>query len=137
MKAEQYEAIKPLLAAQRRDSIAPVCMESISASELDNPGLDRTLLWGYTCDRDSFHVYLKDQLIHKVVYEHPNKLKEYVTAPSMTCESMAPDKSAYPSACDAQFVRLMLQKGQHVTYTTFIERDEAPFYGALREELTA
>ena len=27
---------------------------------------DRTLLYGYTCDRKTFHVYLKDKEIHTV-----------------------------------------------------------------------
>lgn len=30
---------------------------------------DRTLLYGYTCDRETFHVYMKNQNIHVVIYK--------------------------------------------------------------------
>lgn len=29
---------------------------------------DRTLLYGYTCNIDTFHVYVKDKQIHTVLY---------------------------------------------------------------------
>ena len=29
---------------------------------------NRTLLYGYTCERETFHVYIKDQKIYTVVY---------------------------------------------------------------------
>lgn len=31
----------------------------VDVYDLDNKN-DRTLLYGYTCDRDTFHVYIKD-----------------------------------------------------------------------------
>ena len=40
---------------------------------------DRTLLYGYTCNGKTWHVYIKDEQIHIVVYdfEWDDKLKKY------------------------------------------------------------
>ncbi|MBI6883213.1 hypothetical protein [Pseudomonas putida] len=129
MNAEQYDTLKAMMAKPSNPTI--------SVNELDNPGQDRTLLWGYTLDRSSFHVYIKDGVLHRVVYGHPNTLISHISGEELACESMAPDKRAYPAACDEQFSRLMHEKGQHVRYTTFTEREDIPFHGLVSGELVA
>ena len=42
--------------------------EIICAEDLKPNLKDRTLLYGYTCERETFHVYIKDKEIHVVVY---------------------------------------------------------------------
>lgn len=133
MNADQYANLRTLINEKLEG--CPTSREMISVSELNNPTQDRTLLWGYTCERDSFHVYLKDGQIHKALYKFPNKLLFCTSGESMPCSSMAPDKRAYPAACDEQFAQLMVEKNQHVSYTTFDEREDIPFHGKLIEEL--
>lgn len=133
MKIEQYKALSPLLAIQAQEH--PTSNELIHVSELENLDQDRTLMYGYGFESDTFHVYLKDGQIHKVVYGYPDKLIYSSSGESAACVSLAPGKRAYPAACDAQFAKLMLEKNQYVAYTTFQEREDIPFHGLLREEL--
>ena len=133
MNADQYASLRTLINENLEG--CPTSRKSISVSELNNPTHDRTLLWGYTCEKESFHIYLKDSQIHKVVYGYPDKLLFSTSGESMPCSSMAPDKRAYPAACDEQFAQLMVEKNQHVSYTTFEERPDIPFHGKLIEEL--
>lgn len=129
MNAEQYDKLKAMMAKPTN----PV----ISVNELDNPGQDRTLLWGYTLDRSSFHVYIKGGVLHRVIYGNPNTLISHISGEELACENMAPSKRAYPAACDEQFSRLMHEKGQYVSYTTFAEREDIPFHGLVADELAA
>lgn len=133
MNADQYANLRTLI-DENLDG-CPTSRKAISVSELNNPDQDRTLLWGYTCERDSLHVYLKDGLLHRVLYKFPDKLIIATSGESLPCSAMAPDKRAYPAACDEQFAQLMVEKNQYVSYTTFDERPDIPFHGKLLEEL--
>lgn len=71
-------------------------------------GADRTLLFGYDCDRNTHHVYLRDGHIHLVRYtggypgrqanviEHHSWKKAPVTL-------LVPNKRLYPESCDYDF----------------------------------
>lgn len=135
MNIEQYKALQPLLSHQCNALESPSSRELISVSELDNPRQDRTLLHGYDCEKHSFHVYLKDGLIHKAIYAFPDQLIFSTSGDSVPCSTLAPDKRAYPAATDAQFAKLLIDKGHYVPYTTFDERDDISFHGKLIEEL--
>lgn len=135
MNTAQFEALHPLLVVQAQS--APTSNALISVSELENPTQDRTLMYGYTFERETVHVYLKGGLIHKAVYAHPDKLVFSTSGESASCVSLVPEKRAYPAACDAQFAQLMLDKNQYVPYTTFVEREDIQFHGKLIEELVA
>ena len=37
---------------------------------------DRTLLYGYTCERDSWHVYIKNHKIYTIFYSFNGKIQE-------------------------------------------------------------
>jgi hypothetical protein len=132
MNAEQYTSL--------REMIFPSAPARISVSELINPEQDRTLLYGYTCERETFHVYLKGGQIHKVVYRgsgpaSESKLLFHTASESIACESAVPDKRAYPAACDEQFCRLLMSKGQHISFTAFDEREDKAFHGHRVEDL--
>lgn len=109
----------------------------IHVDELNNPDQDRTLLFGYTCERETFHVYLKDRQIHRVIYKHDGTLLSSISNVEVQVDLMAPDKRTYPAACDEQFCLLMHYKGQYVSYTTFEPRENIPFHGKLIEELVS
>lgn len=87
-----------------------------SAEDLNPFFNDRTLLYGYTCDRKTFHVYLKDKEIHTVFYDisyeekDPNPIK-MAEVHVMSNRDYIPDKRLYPEACDYQFCKLLLASG--------------------------
>jgi hypothetical protein len=127
MRIDQYQA---LIKSQKADFCA------IHADELDVPSQDRTLLYGYTCDRDTFHVYLMDGVLHRVIYNHDNKVLSHEMGQSLSPYLLAPNKRAYPETCDEQFCRLMITRGQEISFTTFNEmREPSLFHGKIREEL--
>lgn len=94
------------------------------------PG-DRTLIWGYDCDRRSFHVYLKDDLVHLVTYTGDDR---ELTAQTEFAEMgfLAPNKRLYPEACDYEFCEFLKSQGVHMSFTTMNpNRKKAQFYGRI------
>lgn len=96
---------------------------------------DRTLLYGYTCDRKTFHVYLKDMEIHVVTYftdysgntPKPVNLSEVFIKSN---EDFISNKRLYPETCDYHFCKLLKRKGIHLPFTTYNEkRPKTDFYG--------
>lgn len=80
----------------------------------------RTLLYGYTCDRDTWHVYLFEGVIYCVVY-------------SFNCEpelvqindnyDFVPDKRLYPARCDYEFSLLLKMRGVNLPFTCFDSKE--------------
>jgi hypothetical protein len=109
----------------------------IYASDFTGP--DRTLLYGYTCDRDTFHVYLKDSYIHRLVYTYDGEVKEYAWHKAWHPTRMVPDKRVYPHATDAAMAKRLNAAQVDVPYLPFDEeadlREGKQFYGLTKEEL--
>jgi hypothetical protein len=80
---------------------------------------DRTLLYGYTCERDTWHVYLYDGVIHVVKYGYKEPLVEMHPA---TNEAFVPDKRLYPERCDFEFCKLLADYDVYLPFTTFDEK---------------
>lgn len=95
---------------------------------------DRTLLYGYTCDRDTWHVYIKDKKIHKVIYKYKEKPVEY---PIESNYDYIPNKRLYPETCDFLFCKLLIKLGYDLPFTTWNnEREEKRYYGKILDEET-
>lgn len=87
------------------------------AKDLQNK-TPRTLLYGYTVDRDTWHVYINYEghiktvkyagLAGEVEQIHPRCNKQYV-----------PNKRLYPAKCDYEFCKLLKEAGVHLPFTTF------------------
>jgi hypothetical protein len=115
---------------------------TVSVDDLTDKS-DRTLIFGYTCERNTFHVYLKDGKLHLVLYRNPGAERVLV---KMDCQRLnaatcVPDKRVYPEDCDLEFCRLLTRAGVTIPFTTFSpERAAQPststFRGKTREELT-
>lgn len=110
--------------------------ESIICAEDLKPHLkNRTLLYGYTCDRATFHVYLKDEKIHIVVYFNDYssgvvKPKDMFEVIATSNKDFVPDKRLYPEACDYHFCKLLKLRNIHLPFTTWNEnRAEQDYYG--------
>ena len=98
----------------------------IYAHELYPYDLNRTLLYGYTCERETFHVYLKDKQIYTVIYnvEYSNGKPTPKSMRQINVKSnrdYVPDKRLYPERCDYHFCKLLKEKGVDLPFTTFSE----------------
>lgn len=130
MNAEQFANLRE----------AQVKVEVVSVTELEHQGRDRTLLYGYTGDRDTFHVYLKDRKICVTAYKNhygrePDEVRLTASDDHLKFYNI-PSGHVYPSACDEQFCRLLLSKGYSLSFRSFEEREEKPFHGKLIEDLS-
>ncbi|MGD1524229.1 hypothetical protein [Vibrio owensii] len=106
---------------------------TVSAHEIFNHQ-PRTLLWGYTADRDSFHVYLDGTgIIHRVIYTRAggeHVILSHMKGIELKAELLVPNKRTYPEATDFEFAKLLKDKGIRVSYTSYKEdREESDFYG--------
>lgn len=102
---------------------------------------DRTLLYGYTCDRRTFHVYLKDLKIHTVIYNvdyscdnpKPKNMIEISVSSNM---DYVPDKRLYPETCDYKFCKLLKNANIKLPFTAFNEnRPIQDFYGFTLQDI--
>lgn len=115
-------------------SIPQPAEATLSASEVG--GKDRTLLYGYTIERLTFHVYLEAGRIHKVIYDANNKHMASIAQESFPAKGLVPNKRLYPEACDFRTCELLRQRGIHLPFTTFnIEREPSLWHGKRLSEL--
>jgi len=126
MNQEQYKALVHLATAARLISVSDLADKSA-----------RTLVYGYTCNRDTFHVYLKDGQIHKVVYTFDRTLIDQFSGSEIEPEACVPDKRIYPEACDYEFCMLLKKFDAYMPFTGFNENRDMlqQFHGNLLEEL--
>lgn len=92
-------------------------LTTVTVAEID--GEDRTLLFGYTVDRDIFHVYLLDGRIHKHIYSHSKETLYHEARESWSGELLVPDKRVHPSPTDFSFARLLASRGVSISWTTW------------------
>lgn len=104
----------------------------ISVDELTDKS-DRTLIYGYDLERNTFHLYLLNNLFYLYIYSFKKE-----TIVSMSAEGIIdvarcnPSKRAYPEACDYEFSKLVIKYGGHISFTTFnTAREYKQFYGDL------
>jgi len=109
-------------------------LPAFHTSQLDDK-TDRTLLYGYTCDRDTFHVYLKDGLLHRIIYSRKN-LISHEFGDSIDVELLIPNKRTYPETCDFYFCMKLEVMSEHgITFTTYNgEREVKQFHGKVAED---
>lgn len=104
---------------------------TISVAEISNLE-DRTLLYGYTCARDTFHVYLKNNELHKVIYSHQKEILLHHQGTTLDLDGIVPDKRLYPEACDFEFCSLLVVKGVNLPFTLVdANRVVKQFYGQV------
>lgn len=109
---------------------------SIKANELADQS-DRTLIYGYTVGRETFHLYLENGTFNRVIYDGDKVFlageTELDTIELMQC---VPDKRVYPERCDFEFCRILKSRDVSIPFTTFDPNVEArAFYGEKSEAL--
>ena len=87
----------------------------ITANDLVDKS-DRTLLYGYTCSRDTFHVYLKNGEIETVLYGYNQSPVAYKVNSN---HDYVPDKRVYPEDCDIEFAKLLHDCGVEIVFTRY------------------
>lgn len=94
---------------------------------------DRALIWGYTCDRDSFHAYLMGGEFHIYCYGFNNETIVFRSGPAFEPYEFVPNKRLYPEACDFEFCSLLKRFGQPMSFTTYNDkREPASYYGDVK-----
>lgn len=92
----------------------------------------RTLMYGYNCDRDTFHLYLdKDGQFHSLYYKHPNDLASHKAAIELAPDECVPNKRVYPERCDFEFCTLLRNAGVEIPFTNFTQRKENDTFAGL------
>jgi hypothetical protein len=107
--------------------------KSIAVSDLTDQ-TPRTLLYGYTTDRATFHVYLDyDGLLHLRTYDSgTDKDAVHQAKSAFNPHDLVPSKRVYPEASDAEFCRLLILRGVNVPFTVFNSgRAPAQFHGTI------
>lgn len=90
---------------------------------------DRTLLYGYNCDRDTWHVYLEGGKIHSVIYTYDGEPTELTIRSNF---DYVPDKRLYPARCDYEFCELLKKNDVPLPFTTFEEvKLKGTYYGEI------
>ena len=127
MKKEEFEKLSEIKKSENL----------ITVKDLVNKQ-DRTLLYGYTWSRETFHVYLKNLEIHTIIYQ-----MDYITHKPINMREILvdsnykyiPDKRLYPETCDYEFSKLLKENGEALPFTCFNEdREVSDFYGYTLED---
>jgi len=94
----------------------------------------RTLLWGYTPDRYSHHVYIANDELHCYVYDgRTNPDTIFYKSETLQLSDIAPKKRLYPEACDYRFCLQLKKLGVYLPFTTFNEkREPQQYHGQVR-----
>lgn len=92
--------------------------KTVSVWELKNKK-DRTLIYGYTTDRHTFHLYLKNEKFFVAIYNHDKTFLSKQTTETLNVEDCFPNKRIYPESCDFEFAILLASKNARPTYLAF------------------
>lgn len=112
----------------------------ISALDLEPHLKDRTLLYGYTCNRETFHVYLKNMKIYVVVYnnDYSGEIIKPINMRRIVVNSnhdYVPDKRLYPERCDYIFCQRLRMRDIELPFTSWNNSIETKdFYGFTLED---
>ena len=107
---------------------------TVRVDELKNQE-DRTLIWGYTMDRDSVHVYIKGGILYAYAYDNNKSEMWYKYGEELDIQEagIVPSKRLYPECCDKEFCELLYGKGESLPFTTFnSKRELKQFYGKVK-----
>lgn len=125
MNSEEYKSLI---------SVRPI-PKILRGSDLENQ-MDRTLIWGYTMEREDFHVFLKDGEIQievgDLTSQHREALQRWDENDVRSNSEYVPGKRVYPEACDFEFCKLLKEGGVAIPFTTWTDREPKQFYAPIR-----
>ena len=108
-------------------------IQYVNVNEISGP--DRTLMYGYNTNRDTFHLFWKDNIIHSIYYNSTahrilSRVLYYDKIEALKC---VPDKRVYPERCDYEFCKLLYSKGINIPFTTFVHNVEKKKFSGLTD----
>lgn len=105
-----------------------------------DPTRPRTLVYGYTCDRSTFHVYVDNKAVHLLVYkDFPLQVVGHRSTENeggLLASMCAPDKRLYADVSDFDFCRFLQDSGVAVALTPGGKgnlEEHAPFHAFTLE----
>ena len=103
---------------------------TLNVGHLQNTS-DHTLLYGYTVERNSFHVYLENGEVVICIYKTGNPTPLYYYKDSRhILNLLVPNKRVYPETCDVDFCHLLISSGINITFTAYDStREPRKYYG--------
>ena len=102
----------------------------IAADKLLNK-TPRTLLYGYTCNRDTWHVYFNGEKIVTCYYAYK---EEPIGQTVRTNNDYIPNKRLHAECCDFEFCLLLRKAGVDLPFTVpDFNRPAKQFYGTIEE----
>ena len=107
MRKEWFDKLVLLDKARKEDII--------QAEDLSPYVYDKTLIYGYTCERLTFHVYIKNRKIYTVVYntDYSTGRAKPIDMRLITVTSnkdYVPDKRIYPERCEYHFCKMLQER---------------------------
>lgn len=117
MNSEQYKNLKVWTDAWNLKA------HQVRASDLRLGG-DRTLLYGYTCSRATFHVYMEGGQIHRLLYGAD--VIEHTAKDVWTAVELVPDKRVYPEYSAMSFCEALVKAGVDIPFTNYRARTYSP-----------
>lgn len=93
----------------------------------------RTLLYGYTADRKTWHVYLEPDTLKIVTvsYKDTDRLRKIHVTYN---DDFVPTKRLFPEACDYEFTKLLFHRGVKMPFSNWNpHREHRTFHGAVRQ----
>jgi len=82
---------------------------------------DRTLLYGYTLDRQDVHVYVKNEEVHYIEYDIDNNILFEKSGVFEDISELIPSKRSYPESTDPEFLAILMRRGVSGNFTTYCE----------------
>ena len=100
---------------------------------------NKTLLYGYDCDRRTWHVWQKDGFINRAIYIHGNpSFEDHQCDLTLSASILIPNKRLYADACDYDFCVRLRSIGAHLSFTpvkvgadTISHFEKTGFYGRI------
>lgn len=112
-------------------SISP----TIKISDIKNPE-NRTLIYGYNKDRETFHLYLYEGMFVILWYSYPDILISFAEETELDPDMCIPNKRIYPECCDFEFCALLRKYDVSLPFTNWNEyRETKQHYGLLKGEI--
>jgi len=124
MDRNQFETLSGHVGPEPRNMLLDA--SAYSDSPQGNP---KTLLYGYTCNRETHHVY-QDHAGRIHIYVYQKNLGEPETSIHevdvsgegiATLDDLVPNKRLYPQHCDHDFCLYLKDQGVHLPFTTWEE----------------
>lgn len=76
------------------------------------PEGDHSLLYGYTTERETFHVYIKDGLLHRHIFSGTGEnivSLDHISGKELPAVELAPNKRIYPERTSFTLAKLLAE----------------------------